>query len=119
MSHIDESFQEKHYRNMYFTLAGCEEDGFVKVPKIVIRAIMNWAGCCTDSNESEDYYKNPRAMFVALDLIYSLLDELQEDKVYAAKDSQGEAREWYIPKISIISHGAPFRALYISAVDFI
>ena len=85
MNHLDEDFQDKLENNMYWTLRGCEVDGFYVIPKTALRAIMNWAGTSTDPHESEDYYKNPRAMFVALDMIYTLLEELFEGPQHYSK----------------------------------
>jgi hypothetical protein len=70
-----EKFREKLENNRYFTTRGCMEDGSLKIEKWKINFIHNIAGSCTDECESEDFYKNPRAMFVALDLIYELLEE--------------------------------------------
>jgi hypothetical protein len=70
-------FQEALEENMYFNMKGCESvKGTVAIPREWYYQILNWSGSCTDPNESEDYYKNPRAMFVALDLIYLLLDSI-------------------------------------------
>lgn len=69
-----ELFKKALDENMYFSLRGCEEEGKQTLPKFVLNFISNVAGICTDSNEGEDYYKNARAMFVALDLIYLILD---------------------------------------------
>ena len=56
-------------------MEGCESlTGKVCIPEEWFTQILNWSGACTDPSESEDYYKNPRAMYVALDLIYQLLD---------------------------------------------
>jgi len=76
-----EDFLEALDENMYFNMKGCENlKGSISVPKEWYFQILNWAGACTDSGESEDYYKNPRAMYVALDLIYRLLDSIEETK---------------------------------------
>lgn len=73
-----EEFLEILDENLYFNMKGCESfKGSVSIPKEWYYQILNWAGACTDEGESEDYYKNPRAMFVALDLIYQLLDCLE------------------------------------------
>ena len=73
------SFKEKLDENIYFTLRGCRENGFVKVPRTIINFMSNISGTCTDPNETEDFYKNPRAMFVALDLIYEALEEIRKE----------------------------------------
>ena len=66
-------------RNIYFNMDGCEcLKGNICIPKEWFTQILNWSGACTDSSESEDYYKNPRAMYVALDLIYLLLDCIED-----------------------------------------
>jgi hypothetical protein len=78
--YVDESsFDEKIDANLYFTVRGCEEEGEETLPKWVVNFIQNVAGLCTDVGETGDFYKNPRAMFVALDLIYTLLEEQRED----------------------------------------
>lgn len=100
MSHLNEQWQDKIEHNLYFTLRGCEQDGYYKVPKVVINSIMNWAGSCTNPTDGEDYYKNPRTMFVALDLIYTMLDNLQRHGLHSSKWAPDGHREWYIPKIS-------------------
>jgi len=75
----EKSFEEKLDENIYFTLRGCKENGTVKVPKTIFNFVRNIAGECTDSHSGPDFYKNPRAMFVALDLIYSVLDEIERE----------------------------------------
>ncbi|MCJ7634108.1 hypothetical protein MUP77_17190 [Candidatus Bathyarchaeota archaeon] len=76
--------------NMYFTLRGCEASGHRKIPETLFRFIGNIAGLCTDKYESEDYYKNPRAMFVALDLIYKACSLLNEESVNEDRGSTEE-----------------------------
>ena len=82
---IDETkyqyFRELEQDNLYFTNRGCDVKGSVKIPLTWINRIMNWSGACTDPLEREDFYKNPRAMFVALDLIYRMLDSVNSDKL--------------------------------------
>jgi len=106
MSHINELFADKMENNLYFTLRGCEQDGYYKVPKIAINSIINWAGVCTDPNETEDYYKNPRAMFVALDLIYTMLDTCQRHGLWCSKIYDDGIKEWHIPQIQSLSEKA-------------
>ena len=73
-----ETFNEALEDNLYFNMSGCERfTGLVKIPEEWFIQILNWAGACTDPSESEDFYKNPRAMFVALDLIYQLLNSIE------------------------------------------
>jgi len=103
MSHIDEQFQDKMEHNMYFTLRGCEEKGYYKVPKILLNAFYNWSALCTDPKESEDFYKNPRAMFVALDLMYTMINGLWKHGLNCSKfTGDHEFLEWNIPKIQSI-----------------
>ena len=71
-----ELFEETLEDNLYFTLRGCREAGIIKIPKTTFK---NISGECTESNSGPDYYNNPRAMFVALDLIYKALDTIQEE----------------------------------------
>lgn len=74
-----ELFEETLEDNLYFTERGCEEMGRIRVPKTTFNFIKNISGECTDANSGPDYYNNPRAMFVALDLIYKSLDTIQEE----------------------------------------
>ena len=85
-----DDFQETLEDTLYFNMSGCENlKGRVSLPEEWFYQIMNWAGACTDSGEGEDFYKNPRAMYVALDLIYQLLDciELHSSKPNAKEES--------------------------------
>lgn len=79
-SQIEQTFEEKLEENIYFTLRGCSGKGTVQIPKTIFNFIYNISGTCTDSNETEDFYMNPRAMFVALDLIYVALDEIRKEQ---------------------------------------
>jgi len=64
--------------NIYFGLNGCDAPGVAKLPETFFRFIGDIAGMCTDKSETPDYYNNPRAMFVALDLIYKACQEVNE-----------------------------------------
>lgn len=77
---LEQAVEEKLEEQIYFTLRGCRGTGTVEIPKTLFNFIYNISGTCTDSNETEDYYKNPRAMFVALDLIYIVLDEIRKEQ---------------------------------------
>ena len=74
-----EDFQEALEDNIYFNMRGCSVEGSIKIPREWFYQILNWSGECTEPNAGEDYYKNPRAMYVALDLIYRLLDCIEEE----------------------------------------
>jgi hypothetical protein len=93
------SFKHTYEGNLYWTLRGCETKGTVTVPKTAINAIMNWAGACTDPDEGPDYYNNPRAMYVALDLIYRLLDTLHHAELNIETYEQGLMHKYHIPQI--------------------
>jgi len=71
-------FKEALDRNLYFTDEGTHVDGVVVIPQSFFNMVETWSAMCTDPSEGEDYYKNPRAMFVALDLIYRLLNSVEE-----------------------------------------
>jgi len=72
------AFEEALEENIYFTTEGIEEaNTLITLPKSFVSIVKAWSAICTEPNEGEDYYRNPRAMFVALDLIYRLLDCLE------------------------------------------
>ncbi len=71
-----ELFEETLEDNLYFTVRGCRENGSIKMPRTTFNFIKNISGECTESNSGPDHYNNPRAMFVALDLIYKALDTI-------------------------------------------
>ena len=57
-----------------------EKDETVTIPKNLVRFLWNISGSCTDTSE-KGLYKNRKAMFEALDIIYKALDEhLELDK---------------------------------------
>lgn len=68
----------------FWTLWGCDRKKKVVVDETIITAIKAWAGDATEPNSG--LYKNPEAMFSALDLIYSIIDEAQEGPVKVSKD---------------------------------
>ncbi len=74
------TFEESLKENIYFTTRGCEERGSIKIDKTLFNFIYNISGMCTDKGETEDYFKNPRAMFVALDLIYKAFNEVEQSE---------------------------------------
>ncbi len=66
----EEMFAEALEESPYWTLRGCNENGYVKVPKTLWNFIMNISGECTDYCNGPTYYRNPEVMFQALDIIY-------------------------------------------------
>ena len=77
-------FEETLEDNLYFTDEGIEDDGcWVTIPKKYISMVKTWSALCIDPNEGEDYYKNPRAMFMALLLIYRLTDSIEISPCYS------------------------------------
>ena len=87
------SLQETITRSPYWNLRGFKYyRGAIIVDKKIIRAIMSWAGDCTEPNSG--IYKHPDAMFNALNLIYKLIDECEEGPVTVEnKDVLGEGPE--------------------------
>lgn len=74
--HLSQTLEETLETAKFFTFKGCVGKGEYRVPRIYINAILNWAGNCTDPFDV-DNYKNPEAMFEALDLIFKVLQPLQ------------------------------------------
>src|SRR4030042_1131913 len=75
------------------------------VDEKIIRAIMSWAGDCTEPNSG--IYKDPDAMFNALDLIYKLIDECAGDKpvIIENKDHPGDTPTTvYLKQIKSVSN---------------
>jgi len=87
----------------FWTLWGCDSKKKVVVDETIIMAIKAWAGDSTEPNSG--LYKNPEAMFSALDLIYCLLDEAQEGPVKVSKDKPYSAAPgtWEISQIVSIN----------------
>jgi len=76
MSHLETSLEETLEGAKHFNFKGIPGVGEYRIPKVYINAIINWSGYCTDPHDI-DTYKNPEAMFEALDLIYKILDPVQ------------------------------------------
>jgi len=76
--HLGKTLAETLETAKFFTFRGCVGKGEYRVPKIYINAILNWVGNCTDPFDI-DNYKNPDAMFEALDLIFKVLQPLQNN----------------------------------------
>ena len=62
------------------TLGGCffSDDKFQIVPKGVLMAIANWCANCLEPIDGPDHFYNRRSMWKALNMIYLLLDELEQ-----------------------------------------
>ena len=75
----EETFEDALEDNIYFTLRGCEEKGKIKIRRTIFNFISNISGMCTDKCESEDFFKNPRTMFVSLNLIYLALEKIRKE----------------------------------------
>jgi len=75
-SHLETSLEETLENAKHFNFRGIPGKGEYRIPKVYINAIINWSGYCTDPHDL-DTYKNPEAMFEALDLIYKILDPIQ------------------------------------------
>ena len=78
--HLGQTLEETLETAKFFTFRGCEGKGEYSVPKIYINAVLNWAGSCTDPFDV-DSYKKPEAMFEALDLIFKVLQPLQNNSL--------------------------------------
>jgi len=68
----------------FWTLWGTDSDKQLIVDETIIRAIKAWAGDATEPNS--EFYKNPEAMFNALDMIYYLIEAAQEGPVKVSKE---------------------------------
>jgi hypothetical protein len=93
-------FQQSLKDNLYFTIRGTEEKGSIRLDKTLFNFIYDIAGTCTDPNETPDYYNNPRAMFVALDLIYKALDETERSENAKAWEKQKQKQKLLVSKTS-------------------
>lgn len=70
------TFEESLKASKRFTFRGCEEEGFIAIPKTLFNFMLNVSAYCTDSEANEEgFYNNKKAMFEALDLFYKALDE--------------------------------------------
>lgn len=83
--HLGQTLEETLESAKFFTFRGCVGIGEYRVPKIHINAILNWSGNCTDPFDA-DNYKNPDAMFEALDLIFKVLQPLQNLSSHITND---------------------------------
>lgn len=99
MGHLDESFKEALQKSKYWTLRGCEMQGFSLVDRTILLFIQNIAGTATDPDD--EYFKNPEAMFEALDLIWKILEDARKGGFTVEKRSDLTERvhTWTIHKI--------------------
>ncbi len=84
----EETFEEALENNIYFTLRGCKEKGNIKIPRTMFNFISNISGMCTDKCETEDFFKNPRTMYVALNLIYLAFDKIRQESERAISEKK-------------------------------
>ena len=74
------SLQETLDRSPFWNLNGFHYyKEKIIVDEKVLKAIKGWAGDCTEPAMSD--FKDPEAMYAALDLIYKLIDTLEEKSV--------------------------------------
>lgn len=64
----------------------------VTIPKNLVRFLWNISGSCTDTSE-KGLYKNRKAMFEALDIIYKALDEHLESTKSLSKPKEMERKK--------------------------
>ena len=96
------NLQKALQHSPFWTLWGCDSKKKLVVDETIITAIKAWAGDATEPNSG--LYKNPEAMFNALDLIYCLLDEAQKGPVKVSKDKpySNAPGTWEISQIASI-----------------
>ena len=104
---MDHSIQEWIESHPTHSLGGCFAPGdkMMAIHNGVIRTIQNWCGNCIDPGNGLDMFYNKRSMWKALNMIYQLLEELQEDSQLYEFDWGGERHELIIPKIKSINNG--------------
>ena len=101
------SLQQWHDEHPNHTLGGCisSSDKMVPIHEGVIRAIQNWCGNCTDPGNGPDMFYNKRSMWKALNMIYTLLEELQEGPQRYEANWGGETWVIDLPQIKSIKNG--------------
>lgn len=97
--HIERTFEESHALSPYWTLRGCEIPGYHIVSETILNFIQNISGNSTDPYD--DLFKNPDAMFDALNLIYQILEQARKEGVIVAKfdTMDNEEKRYVIHKI--------------------
>ena len=101
----DWDLQKAILHSPFWTLWGCDRKGTLAVDETIIAFIKAISGDATEPNSG--LYKNPDAMYNALDLIYMIIDEAQENNLTIRKEQPytNEPGEWKINKIeSIVTH---------------
>ena len=62
----------------HWSISGCKIPGRVAIDETALNAIRNWAGDSTEPSQVRDKDDQYEKMWNALDMIYKLLDDLQE-----------------------------------------
>ena len=71
-----------------FNIDEREQGEYYQIPRKFYNSIMNWARVCT---KPKNHYQNPESMYVALNLIYLLLDCIKEHQSLESTAKKGEA----------------------------